>query len=592
MSAYDLIVIGFYFAFLIGVGWFFRHFSKDSSEYFRGGGQMTWWLVGGSAFMASFSAWTFTGAASIAYEAGLVVMVIYFCNAVGFFLNYTHFAPWFRQMRVITVMQAVRARFGPGNEQFFTWLQLPVQMLYAGIWLFGLAIFTSSVFKLDLTATILITGAVVLIMSTMGGSWGVVAGDFLSALVLMPITVVAAFLALKEVGGVSAFFEKVPATHFDLTGSAFVEYGWFWVIAMLVKQIFVLNNMQDASRYLCVKDGPTAKKAALLSAVLFVIGPVLWFIPPLAARVLYPDIGAQFPMLKNPAEASYVAIAMQTMPAGLLGLLVTGIFSTTMSSMDTGLNRNAGIFIKSVYQPLLRPHASEKELVFVGKIATIVFGLIVIGMALVYSSWKNVGLFKLMVNFGALVGIPYSVSLLWCLLIKRSPAWSGWSTVVVCLIASIMVSNGPGWDWFRSLVGANVADWMKVHDFVAAMTVNIIVGTVWFLGSCLFYNQTSPEYKKQVEAFFEQMYRPIDFKKEIGEDTDHHQAAALAKLCWVYTVFILLLLLIPNPLLSRLCILFCAASMGLVAWLLKRASRKPTAPTLEPLAAEPVVPGQ
>ncbi len=75
--------------------------------------------------------------------AGLVIMVIYFCNAIGFFLNYTHFAPWFRQMRVITVMQAVRTRFSKGNEQFFTWLQMPVQLLYAGIWLFGLAIFFS-----------------------------------------------------------------------------------------------------------------------------------------------------------------------------------------------------------------------------------------------------------------------------------------------------------------------------------------------------------------------------------------------------------------------------------------------------------------
>lgn len=577
LSPFDLIVIGFYFVFLIGIGWFFRHFSKDSSEYFRGGGQMTWWLVGGSAFMASFSAWTFTGAASIAYKFGFVVMVIYFSNAIGFFLNYTTFAPWFRQMRVITVMQAVRQRFGKGNEQFFTWLQLPVQILYAGIWLFGMAIFAASVFNFDLTATIVICGVVVLLIATMGGSWAVVAGDFLSALVLMPITLIAAFLALKETNGIGPLLEKLPAGHLDITGSPFAEYGMLWVIAMLIKQIFVLNNMQDASRYLCVKDGAAAKKAALLSAILFVVGPIIWFIPPMAARVLYPDLSTVFPTLKNPAEGAYVAIAVKTMPVGLLGLLITGIFSSTLSSMDVALNRNAGIFIKSVYQPLFRPHAPEKELVLVGKFSTIVFGFMVVAMALLYSTWENVGLFKLMVNFGALVGIPYGVPLLWCLLVKKTPAWSGWSTVLVCFLASLVVSRGPDWAWLQPILQTlhlnGWAVWAKEHDFVAAMVVNIIIGSAWFLGTRAFYNRTSQAYKDQVEGFFEQMHRPVDFAKEIGESTDNHQAIALAKLCYVYTGFIALLALIPNPLLGRLCILFCAGCMGLIGWLLHRSGK-------------------
>lgn len=589
LSPYDLAVIVFYFLFMIGIGVYFRRFSKNASEYFRGGGQMTWWLVGASAFMASFSAWTFTGAASIAYEFGLVIMVIYFCNAVGFVLNYTHFAPWFRQMRVITVMQGVRARFGPGNEQFFTWLQLPVQLLYAGIWLFGLAIFFSSVFKVDMTMTIVVTGLAVLIMATIGGSWAVVAGDFLQALILMPITFVVAFLALREVGGVGALMEKVPASHLDLTGSAFAEYGWLWIVAMLMNKIFVLNNMQDAARYLCVKDGATARKAALMSAILFVVGPIVWFIPPLAARVLYPDLNAVLPGLNNPSEGAYVAIALQTMPAGLMGLLVTGIFSATMSSMDTGLNRNAGIFVKSVYQPLFRPLASERELVTVGKTASLLMGLIVIGVALMYSSWKNLGLFKLMINFTALVGIPYSISLLWCIVVKKTPAWSGWSTVLVSLLASLLVSQGLDWPWVRSLVGDSVADWAKTHDFVAANFFIITVGTAWFFGTRLFYERSPAAYKQRVEEFFAEMHRPVDFAREIGENSDNHQAFALSKLCLAYGVFVALLVLIPNPLIGRGCILFCSLALIGTGWLLHRSTKKTAAVTEKipaPLPAE------
>lgn len=578
LSPFDYGVIAFYFLFMIGVGWFFRRFSRNASEYFRGGGQMTWWLVGASAFMASFSAWTFTGAASTAYEFGLVIMVIYFSNAIGFILNTTHFAPWFRQMRVITVMQAVRQRFSRGNEQFFTWLQMPVQLLYAGIWLFGLAIFFSSVFQVNLAATIVVTGLAVLFLATVGGSWAVVAGDFLQALILMPITVVAAFLALREVGGVSALLEKAPASHLDLTGSSFPEYGWLWIGAMVINKIFVLNNMQDAARYLCVKDGAAARKAALMSAILFLVGPIIWFIPPLAARVVFPDLGAVLPGLNNPSEGAYVAIAMKTMPAGLMGLLVTGIFSATMSSMDTGLNRNAGVFVKNVYQPLFRPHASEQELVGVGKIASVVMGLTVIGVALIYSSWKDMGLFKLMINFTALVGIPYSISLLWCIVVKKTPAWSGWSTVLVSLLASLVVSFGPTWPWMRSLLATlgapGLADWVMAHDFFAANVFIIGVGTAWFFGTRLFYHRTSAEYQQQVEAFFEQMKRPVDFEKEIGEESDNRQASALSRLCLVYGVFILLLVLIPNPLIGRACIAFCGLSLVGVGWLLRASARR------------------
>jgi SSS family solute:Na+ symporter len=582
LTNYDYLVITFYFVFMAGMGWFFRNFSKNASDFFRGGGQMTWWLVGASAFMSSFSAWTFTGAASIAYEFGIVILVIYLANAIGFFLNFTTFGPWFRQMRVITVMQAIRQRFDPGSEQFFTWLQLPIQILYAAIWLFGLAVFAASVFGMSLQVTIVVTGLVVLLIATMGGSWAVVAGDFLQALILMPITVVVAVLALVAVGGVGPFFEQIPPDHLDLLGSRYAEYGLLWVIAMVIKQIIILNNMQDAARYLCVKDGGAARKAAMLSTILFLVGPVIWFIPPMAARILYPDLAAMFPSLKNPAEGAYVAIAMKTMPAGLLGLLVTGIFSATMSSMDTGLNRNAGVFIKNVYQPFMRPHASEKELLMVGKIITAFFGIIVILTALVYSTWENVGLFKLMISFSALVSMPYSIPLFWCLIIRRTAPWAAWSTVLVCLLVSLLVSAGPSWAWVQSLAASTgltpVVDWARAHDFVASMAANTVIGSAWFLGSCLFYKNSSEEYKRRSGEFFAEMHRPVDFAKEIGEGSDSRQASALSKLCVAYGAFVSLLVLIPNPISGRLSILFCGGTLLFIGWLLGRSSKRSNSP--------------
>ena len=126
LTNYDYAVIGFYFVFMMVIGFVFRSFVNNTSDYFRGGGKMSWWMTGSSAFMVQFSAWTFTGAASKAYNDGTLIFVIFFANALGFLINYWYFAAKFRQSRVITPVQAMRERFGKTAEQVFTWLQIPI----------------------------------------------------------------------------------------------------------------------------------------------------------------------------------------------------------------------------------------------------------------------------------------------------------------------------------------------------------------------------------------------------------------------------------------------------------------------------------
>ena len=131
--------------------------------------------------------------------------------------------------------------------------------------------------------------------SLCSGSWTSTASDFVQMLLLMPVTVVAAVLALMKIGGFEPFFAQTP-NHFwhwgEVANSKLIV---FWVIAMLCQKWVSLNNMTDASRYLSVKDTGHARKAALLATILFAIGPVIWFIPPMVARIVHPDLRAIFP---------------------------------------------------------------------------------------------------------------------------------------------------------------------------------------------------------------------------------------------------------------------------------------------------------
>ncbi len=582
MTTYDYAVLVFYFGYMLAISWVFRKFVTNVSDYFRGGGKAVWWMVGGSAFMAAFSAWTFTGAASKAYTDGWPVMVIFVANAVGFVLNATYFAPRFRQTRVITSVEAIRQRFGAVSEQVMMWLQIPLSTLQASIHLNALGVFFAAIFGLDLTWTLVGTGTVVVFMTLVGGSWAVLAADFIQVLILMPVCVAVTVLAILRLGGWDGFLAGLPASHLNF-GEVFTkEFLGLWCAAMLLKQITSTNNLFEAGRYLSVKDSRHARWAGYLGAVLFMVGIVIWFLPPMAARALQIDLHAVFPTLQAPDEASFIAISQVVMPVGMLGLLVSGIFAATMSGMDSGLNKNAGFFIKNFYQPLLRPQATDVQLLRVGRITTLLLGLTVIYLAVRMAEIKDLGLFLMMQRVSILVGVPVTVPLLLGLVIRHTPPWSAWSTVLVGFLGSIFIGRFFTPEWGAAFFGhaapldaASREYWVQGFQFFA----NVILASTWFIGTKLFWSRCSLDYRTRVDAFFTQMNTPIDFEREegLGAANDRQQSSAVGWLSLAYGAFVCLLALIPNPLVGRLAFLGCGGVVILIGWLLVRDGRRPAA---------------
>jgi Na+/proline symporter len=544
LSTYDYAVLIFYFILMLAIGFVFRGINRNSSDYFRGSGSLLWWIVGASAFMQQISAFTFTGAAGKAYADGTIVTVVFFANALGYLVNYLWTAQRFRQMRLITPIEAVRERFGPVNEQFFTWLQVPVNILYAGIWLSSLSVFVAAVFDIGFLVALLVTGVVVAVASVAGGSWAAVATDFIQMLVMMLITIVAAVLVFVHpaIGGVSGFLEKAPARYFNWTEIARPEIVYLWVLGSFTKQMFGLNNLMDSSRYLCARDSHHAKRAALLACGLMLLGPFIWFIPPMAAAILTPDLSAQFPGLQNPGDAAYVFTGSQTLPAGMMGLLLCGMCAATMSSMDSALNRNAGILVKNFYQVLIARDATEARLLRVGQITSTVLGLLIILAAFGMSQLKDVPLFDLMLLYGGLVALPASIPLTLGLFIKRTPPWSGWSTVLIGFALSLWIAKGVDpqvygrWLAFDGEMSAR-----EVNDFrfFAGVLGNIVICSGWFLFSTLFYARTAPAQQSAIEAFFARMATPVVFETEPGAvNHDRRQFRVMGAICFIYAAFL------------------------------------------------------
>jgi SSS family solute:Na+ symporter len=213
--------------------------------------------------MAGFSAWTFTGAAAKIYETGTYALGLYYSNIIPLVVLLLVGCYRFRRLRVITPLEALRLRFGPGAQQLYTWLRLPIMMIFGAFGLNAVGVFMAAVFAQDVTVVIVILGVLVAAVSMLGGSLGVAASDFVQMLLVVTVTVITAVLALAQpaVGGLTGLIERVPAEHFAWGAIARPEFIALWFLALSLNTTFARNSLADEGRRQ-IHDDPQRPRCA------------------------------------------------------------------------------------------------------------------------------------------------------------------------------------------------------------------------------------------------------------------------------------------------------------------------------------------
>lgn len=575
---YEYLVIAGYFLLIIGIGFTFKNMAgKSTSDYFRGGGRMLWWMVGSTAFMMQFSAWTFTGAAGKAFTDGFAVCLVFFANTFSYFCGWAYFAKRFRQMRVDTPTEAIKGRFGPKNELFFSWALIIFTLINAGIWLNALGVFASAVFSADITITIIITGFTVVFVSVLSGAWGVVASDFMQTLVVAVISIACAIVALVKVGGPVELVTNFPS---GFIMGPNMNYGLLLVgtfVFFLAKQLITIMNLHDSFRFLTAKDSVNARKAALLAMCLMGVGSIIWFIPPWASAILYPDAASAYPELGNKAaDAIYLVFTRNTMPIGTVGLLLAGLFAASMSSMDSALNKNTGILVRSVYQPFLAKRGrqvDDKKLLRLSMIISFVSGVLVIAMALYFRSLKELSLFDLMMSISAMIQVPLLIPLILGLFVKKTPQWAPWATVLLGLFLS----------WFmKEILTPNVfANWIGIAEFtsreaadmnlILTLGAHVFITAGFFCATSFFYHESKDKNKLGKDRFFKDLETPVIADHQ-QDEFDRQQRNKLGTMVICMSAGILLMSLIPNPFWGRMIFVICALVIATIGFLLRRSA--------------------
>ncbi len=481
MGSLDFAVIAVYIIGIVAAGMIFSRKVKSSKDMFAAGGQSPWWVSGLSGFMTMFSAGTFVVWGGIAYKYGFVAVAINMCYGVAaMFVGY-FLAGYWRKIGVNSAPEYLQLRFGPSIVQFYTWFQGIVGIFAVGGAIYALSSIVCALIPLpighlfadpntgmlSISYTSIALCIMVILIAFSGGLWAVLMTDVLQFVILLVSVVFAVPLILTKAGGWSSFINKVPV---GFTSPVAHDFTWWFLLGWVVIHFFKIGGEWSfVQRYTCVPTAKDAKKSAYLFGVLYLISPLFWMLPALVFRVINADVDS---------EQAYILACQSVLPAGMMGLMVAAMASATASSATSQLNVFAGAFTTEVYQRLISPNATESKLVSVGRIFTVILGLIIMIGALLIPKY---GYTRFIIDITTLLTGPLVLPTIWGLFSKKIGIKTIWTTTLIGFIAAALMKFGFANAGFMTSIvtlkdlSSLIQENMRLADLFSGIVIPILV---------------------------------------------------------------------------------------------------------------------
>lgn len=405
----DTAVIVIFSAFVLSIGMLFARTGRNLKSFFAGGEAVPWFIGGLSLFMSFFSAGTFVAWGSIAYKHGWVAITIQWTMCIGALVTGLYLAPRWKATGALTAAEFIRERLGLTVQKFYIFIFTLVSLFIKGSVLYPVARLVSSSLNLPLVPTTIGLGIFMIAYTAVGGLWAVMVTDILQFVVLSAAVFILLPLSLDRVGGLGGFTNAVPDDFFNLLNG---EYTFGFVAAFVIYHIcYIGGNWTFVQRYTSVDSPKSARKVAFLFAGLYLISPVIWMMPPMIYHVIDPSLAGL------ETENAYLKICQLVLPPGLLGLMLTGMYFSTSASANTALNVVSAVFTNDIYKGIIKPDASDRQLMRVARGSSWLFGLGMIVIALLVPAAG--GIVEVVLSISAISGGPLLAPPLWALFSKR-----------------------------------------------------------------------------------------------------------------------------------------------------------------------------
>ena len=525
IATIDWVIIFSFFAITLGIGIYVSKTSgKSANDFFLSGRTMPWWLLGLSMVATTFSTDTPNLVTDIVRTNGVSGNWVWWAFLITGLLTVFVYAKLWRKSNVNTDLEFYELRYGGKPARFLR----QFRSIYLGVVfnVITMSAVTLAAIKiggimlgLDPWQTVLTAGTVTVIFSAIGGFKGVVYTDVILFFVAMGGAIGAAYylVNLPEVGGIQALLanENVAGKISILPDFGNKEA----VITLLIIPLAVQwwsswypgaepgGGGYIAQRMLAAKDENHAIGATFFFNIMhYALRPWPWILVALASLVVFPDLASlqtAFPNItadKLGHDLAYPAM-LTKLPTGLLGLVLASLISAYMSTISTQLNWGSSYIVYDFYKTQINPEASQKRLVAVGRISTVV--LMVLSTLLALLLQNAMQLFNLLLVFGAGTGLIFILRWFWW----RINAWSEITAMVASGVISLLITIPsikaglfgevgvfPAWAEFPFVVFVTTSLWLLVTFITPSEDQSVLRS---------FYKKTQPGgpgWKKVIDA--------------------------------------------------------------------------------------------
>lgn len=441
MAAADWLVVAAYMAAMVAIGaWLMRRGGRDTASYFAAGRSLPWWLAGTSFAATTFASDTPLFVTELVRTKGIWGNWIWWGFLISHALAAAVFARWWRRCGALTEVELAERRYSGRGAAFLR----GIKAVYWGV-LFNAVVMGA--LPLNAMKTIMKTttgwdpqialwasAAAVLAYGAVSGLWGVVVTDLIQFAIALAGAVVLAVFAVRAAGGWEAVVAAAGPERVAFVAPS--GEAAQWMLAFLLVQWWAFKNADGgaifAQRALACRDERHAVAATLSFLVAhYAVRVWPWVVVALASLVVLPHA---------PATAAYPLMATHVLPDGLRGLLVASFLAAFMSTMDTHMNWGASYAVHDLYRRFLRPAASERECVRIGRWASV----LILGIALVVAAHADTleSGFQWILHLTAGVGPVLLARWLWW----RVNAWSEIAAMAASpVFAAISPTDHPLW---------------------------------------------------------------------------------------------------------------------------------------------------
>ncbi|CAN1572360.1 COG4146 Predicted symporter [Flavobacteriaceae bacterium] len=404
LQIYDYLVFLVYFFIVAGYGYYVykRKQTKSvsaSHDYFLAEGSLTWWAIGTSLIASNISSEQFIAMSGNGFKMGLAIATYEWMAALTLIIVAVFFIPVYLKNKIYTMPQFLSERYNGDVAMIMAvfWLLLYVIVnLTSILYLGALAINGISGIQLDLCMYGLAFFAIVI---ALGGMKVIGYTDVIQVVFLIFGGLVTTYLALDKVAELNGQHGMVQGFNymFDQSGDHFkmilnrdnpnfpslpgltVLFGGMWIVNL---------NYWGCNQYITQRalgaDLKTARSGILFAAFLKLLMPIIVVLPGIAAYVIHMKGGLQTELLGsdgilNP-DKSY-PVLLNLLPVGLKGLSFAALTAAVVASLAGKVNSISTIFTLDIFKKKIRPNASEKQMVRVGKITVLVAMLVAVIIA-------------------------------------------------------------------------------------------------------------------------------------------------------------------------------------------------------------------